>query len=902
LVELARLGELIEDVRAGGAGGLLVVGEPGVGKTRLLTEAGAIAQRRGVRVGKAACLPLTTVLPFDPLLEVLRSLGRPVALPAARSPRELFGKVFGEIEQIAGEAPLLVCVDDLQWSDAGSLELLHYCLARLSDLPIGWVLAARPDARAGLAAHRMERAGLVERIDLGSLSLSQTRSLAEGILGPGRVDDGLAAVLFERTDGNPFLCEELLRALPADELGWGGVRRLAELVPVGVSEAVTERVGRLAPGLRSALEWAAVLPVPFTFLELEAVGGPEAGGAVEALADAGFLTSDGDGQWDFVHSILRDAVYRGLPERQRVRRHGVVADALNATALERLAPQLERAHRWADAAVAYLELGLVGLNRGQGDDSARLYQRSAQLASIAGDGVLGRRARAGWVLALVRAGESDEAYAAATALRSELRDVGEPNERLSFLTRFASALMLSNNASDTATARDVMEEAEPLIEGAEGVVLAEALTAKTWLSLRSGEASSAVVHAQRAAEIARRTADAALEANVLNAFGLAVGMARSATEGIAILERAAEQAHAAGLPDQAGRANGNLAHLAEYAGDQAAVEAYSRRGLELDGLPASISALLHSNLAMARKNSGALDEALAHLLAAMHEAQRGGPQPQAQVAAATAYVHIERGELAAARRLLEHHDLQPSNLRDTRAAELWGLLMEADNAPAEALGYYQQGIGLDDPNSIWCAWGVVRTAGQIGDLDVARSALARLDELVARWPVGEWMREEALGWIAAAENRPHEAAEHFRTAAAHCSRAYDAAQLRLEAGRLARDRQEIMAAIDAFQAMTAVRAADRARAIARDLGMRPGQRRRHAGVLSAREQEIAQLIAAGNTNPEIAATLYLSPRTVERHVGNILTKLGYRSRVQVATEAAAGRLPGATSLLDLGVD
>ena len=87
---------------------------------------------------------------------------------------------------------------------------------------------------------------------------------------------------------------------------------------MGVSEAVSERVARLAPGLRSALEWAAVLPVPFTFVELEAVGGPEAGGAVEALAEAGFVGSDGDGGWSFVHSILRDAVYRGLPERQRV--------------------------------------------------------------------------------------------------------------------------------------------------------------------------------------------------------------------------------------------------------------------------------------------------------------------------------------------------------------------------------------------------------------------------------------------------------------------------------------------------------------------------------------------------------------------------------------------------------
>ncbi len=92
--------------------------------------------------------------------------------------------------------------------------------------------------------------------------------------------------------------------------------------------------------------------------------------------------------------------------------------------------------------------------------------------------------------------------------------------------------------------------------------------------------------------------------------------------------------------------------------------------------------------------------------------------------------------------------------------------------------------------------------------------------------------------------------------------------------------------------MGATRAADRARAVARGLGMRPGRRRASAGALSAREQEIAQLVAAGQTNAEIAAALYLSPRTVDHHVSNILAKLGYRSRVQIAGEAAAGRLPG----------
>ena len=77
--------------------------------------------------------------------------------------------------------------------------------------------------------------------------------------------------------------------------------------------------------------------------------------------------------------------------------------------------------------------------------------------------------------------------------------------------------------------------------------------------------------------------------------------------------------------------------------------------------------------------------------------------------------------------------------------------------------------------------------------------------------------------------------------------------------------------------------------------MRPGRKRLRVGELTARERDVAQLVAAGRTNAEIAAELYLSPRTVERHVGSILSKLGYRSRVQIAIDAASGRLSGVSS-------
>lgn len=170
---------------------------------------------------------------------------------------------------------------------------------------------------------------------------------------------------------------------------------LAELVPRGVVDAVQDRAGRLAPELREALEWVTVLPVPFTFEELEAVAGVGDGGAPELLADAGFVVAGEDGGWGFVHSIVRDAIYLALPERERVRRHGVVADALADGPLERRAPQLVGARRWGEAASAYLRLGETAVDRGQGADAARLYERAHELAEKAGAQPLARAAMGG---------------------------------------------------------------------------------------------------------------------------------------------------------------------------------------------------------------------------------------------------------------------------------------------------------------------------------------------------------------------------------------------------------------------------------------------------------------------------------------------------------------------------
>ncbi len=522
-----------------------MLGAPGVGKTRLLREA---ANRSDLRVAHCSCLPLITPLPFDPILELLRSLGEPLPAVATESPRELFGMVVDRLERATMDGPLLLCLDDLQWSDPGTIDLVHYCLARLADLPIAWLMAARPAATVELVAHRLARAGVLEQLELEALSAADTRRLAETILGEDRVSERMATVLYARTGGNPFLCEELLRTLSdvaaaprSSSVAADGIDRL---VPGSVSEAIVERTLRLPATAREALEWAAVLPEPFTFEELQAVGGEELGSAPESLAAASFLNGDGRGRWSFVHSIVRDAVYERLPDGERVRRHAAVAEALVDGPLERLAPQLASAHRWREAAAAYLRLAGSALDRGRGADAVELYQRSEALAAEVGDQRLGRDAEAGEVLALLRAGETDQAARMAGVVRARLRAGGERDERLRFLSRYSIALV--DDARDGDRAREALSEAEPLIAQADGPVLAEALAVRSFVRIRAGDSASALPDAERAARLAEASDDPALLARALITLGIVVGRARSARQGMAILERGLEAAHRGG--------------------------------------------------------------------------------------------------------------------------------------------------------------------------------------------------------------------------------------------------------------------------------------------------------------------------------------------------------------------
>ncbi len=504
---------------------------------------------------------------------------------------------------------------------------------------------------------------------------------------------------------------------------------------------------------------------------------------------------------------------------------------------------------------------------------------------------------------MLRAGQRAEAEATAGQLLVDFARSGGEEERLLFVSRFA--LGLWHECSDLDGARRFLDESPPILPTdakswprqsppeAAGRGRAEAALAQATLLDMAGEPARALPFAEAALAEGTALGDQRLVLRAQNRLGLVLGETSGCAEGIAVLERALTDALRAGFDNEASHALLNLSFLSELAGDAAKAEHYVRRGLELPHLPPAREALLRSNLSAALMNRGDLDGALAHHLAARSIAARAGSATEDRVVVALARDHILRGELDLARELLNSVGFRRGSQAELQMLGARAMLFEEADRPGEALFLWEQLSSAPDfPGTPWCLAGLVRTAALVGDLVAAESAARRLALLVDRWPAAGWLSTASRGYLAAAAGETKEASQLFLEAADSSPEAFEEQRLRLEVSRLSADGEGILACVRAYDSMGARRAADRARRIARQLNLPVSRQRGRVGGLTRREHEVALLIASGRRNSEIASLLYLSERTVERHVSNVLSKLGLRTRVELASLVAAGRLPG----------
>jgi predicted ATPase/DNA-binding SARP family transcriptional activator len=362
--ELARLRERWTDARAGDPRLVLVGGEAGVGKTRLLTHFAREVHREHANVLYGRC-DEGALLPYQPFMEALRHFVvhcGPPQLPGQSEPElaelarlvpelrsgagdaaapppgepetqryRLFEAMTGFFAGVAGTAPLLLVLDDVQWADKPTLLLLRHLLRRAVDVPL-LVLAAYRDAEAaagplGELLTELRRDPRVEHIALRGISEPDTTAIvAAGSSLQPRPD--FISQLHARTGGNPLYIQELLRDLAES----GGA--LAELaVPAGVQEVIGRRLARLSGPTLSALEAAAVIGGQFDLATLASATSAPSDDLLDAVEEgvrAGLLAEDPEvvDRFAFPHALVRQTLYERQMRSRRVRLHQRIAAAL----------------------------------------------------------------------------------------------------------------------------------------------------------------------------------------------------------------------------------------------------------------------------------------------------------------------------------------------------------------------------------------------------------------------------------------------------------------------------------------------------------------------------------------------------------------------------------------------
>jgi DNA-binding CsgD family transcriptional regulator len=345
--QMAVLAEHLVSAASGLGSVLLVEGEAGMGKSRLLAEAAEVARGRLVRVGSSAADPGDGMVELSTLLSALLDGPEPILDRAAFSethalPEQrywMLEDIQGLLERTAVTTPLLICLDDLQWTDGGTEAALRVLPNRLATLPITWVLAYRPAAGPRRLEAAFHRVG-VQKIVLGPLDAEAVEEIAAGLLHAEPGPDVLQMV--HRADGNPFLLAEMLRGLKEEHMISieSGRAQLTETrLPGRVREDMRRRLDLLSDPAQEVVAAATSLGRQFTFDELAAMLDKQPSALLaptKEAVEANLFETD-DETISFRHDIIFEAVRATLPAsvaRSLDRRAATVLIASGALPLE----------------------------------------------------------------------------------------------------------------------------------------------------------------------------------------------------------------------------------------------------------------------------------------------------------------------------------------------------------------------------------------------------------------------------------------------------------------------------------------------------------------------------------------------------------------------------------------
>jgi len=970
--QLKTIDHLLVQIGQGHGQTLLLAGEAGVGKSRLVAESKARAARRGWTLLQGHCFETEGGLPYAPILDLLRSyslnhaaaeIGQAFGaaapglvallpelaalLPAPPAPLEPEPDKYHHFQalaqfclNLAAGQPLLLVIEDLHWGDEASLELLLYLARRLTTSPVLLLLTFRSDETGPELTHflaQLDRGRLAAEIALSPLTREQVDHMLQAIFDqprPTRLE--FLETLYTLTEGNPFFIEEILKSMVmagdiffAEDGIWDR-KPLHELhIPRSVRDAVQQRYHQLSPQAQQLLTLAAVVGRHFDFTLLQRLTGhteAELLAQFKELMAAQFITEESAEQFAFRHALTREAIYTTLLARERRQWHQRIAAALEQLPhppLADLSYHFYQGEVWDQTLVYAQQAGERALKfyapQAAVTHFSRALQAAPYLSATVSPHLFYQRGQAHATLNNFEAALAD--YQAALEMV-----IAQNDRRAQWQTLLALGHLWATR--DYTRPGDYFQQAQALAQtiGDPPVIAHTLNTIGNW-QMNRGQPFAAVQNHQAALAIFERLNDPLGQAQSLDYLAISSYNCADITQSRAYYQQAIplwEQ-----LEDDQGLLHslGGLALGADYelAYDEVPVTQaiiWGEKGVQVARRIGWRSGEAFTLICwgIALRHNGQLGLAIdkyRQALAAAEEIEHSGWTIDARLALGVAYLdllalpdarlHLEE-TLALARQFNAFIWINYTSLAlagvyivqqafELARARLDELLPAG--GPMETLHHRFVWLARAE---LALAEGAYETALEIVERLIA-SAFNR-----ASTPTGPviprlWLvRGQALSGLGRLPQAESDLLAGLKTAQTQGRLRLlwrlDAtlAQVYLAQGQIEPAKQALAAARANIEALAGsvtgeslpqvgalddyfIRQATSLLPVVAPPSTKP---KPSIGGLTPREREVAVLVAQGHTNREIAETLILSERTAERHVANIMNKLGFNSRAQIA--------------------
>lgn len=938
--ELARLDAEIRAAAAGDVRVVTVSGEAGIGKSRLLAEAGAIVASADGRVALARCVDERGMPPFLPWIGLGAALDA-LAPPDSPAPRlkdlfldsdpapsgqagispegrrlRLFAAVTEAIARVAHDHLVWLALDDLQWSDPSSNQLLRYVAGHLP--PCRLVIAGsyrveelRANDELVRTLDELDRLRLLTEISVDPLTEAETADLVAALVA-GASPAAVAAIRVA-SGGNPFLVEEIVREMA--ETGELDRPAATSRLPRGAVAVVHRRLDGVSEACRATLRLAALAGRELSVDLLAAatqrlpeeiavdLDGAAAAALVRPLPVSPSGSSRSAVDYEFLHDRVRESIDQTIPAAERRLLHGRLARALDVSTpvedpvrLAALLHHLERGGLVERASAVAARLGDAAMRTSAPAEAVAAYERVAALRPNPSGALLLKLGDA----RLLAGGDAVAAYLAAERAFGRAGDTAGVARSLQ-RTGTARARREEHDLAVACLEAAAAAWEDQSVPDAGPALAATLVELCAVLGTSVGRYAAAERAGSRALQLAASVPDQLeLEASARLALAGTVMRAGRLAEGAALLAPALSLALRVGHQELAAEVAGVLANHAYWIGDLDASERHARARLDLAGKSGDPYARRHAlpwlaNIEMAR---GRWDPARSLIAQAAADLARvESPEPHAFLSQLTGMVALRLGETDTA---VEHLERSLAGFRRIGLATLpWyiGVLATAYHAAGDVEAAQRTATETAGVIASLPAGALPRApamaqlgllAARTGDLTAVRRWYAELRPYAGQH---HWVLvDRVLGVLAAATGETAAAERHLAAAGTTAVRGGIQPELALvvaERARLHRDPAAAARATAALRALGMVADADHYAAT-----LSPPAPAAYPAGLTGREVEVLRLVVAGLTNRDIGERLGISEKTVTNHLTHIFTKANLDNRAAAVDFAHRHRLIG----------